>query len=51
MRQRRAHGKLFPLYVFLQEAVAFILAMGTPVGEINATFEFSVSPCLKRSEW
>jgi hypothetical protein len=42
---------LLPLNVFLHDTVAFILAMGTPMGEINATFVFSVTPCLKRSGW
>ncbi len=34
------------LHVFLQEAAAFVLAMGTPMGETNAAFAFSVSLCL-----
>jgi hypothetical protein len=44
-------SQLLFLPVFLQKTVAFILAMGTPMDEINATFDFSVSLCLKRSGW
>ena len=42
-----------PSLEFLQEAVAFILALCTRRDEINATFVFSlsVSPCLQRSGW
>lgn len=42
---------LLLLFECLKKTVAFILAMGTPIGEMNATFEFSVSLCLKRSGW
>ena len=50
-RRKRRWVRLFFLDEFLPETVAFILAMCTHMDEINATFEFSVPPCLKRSGW